>query len=282
MNKIIVSISNVEDINLYKNADAYIVSNASFCVKYPSSMSVNDIKNSITLAHSLNKEVILNINKVFLNDELKDLEEFIDSFKDLDGYMVADLGVYNILKRKGLENKVIYNPETLIVNYFDMNFCFKLNMKSVVLSKEMTLDNIIKSIEHAKKDVIVYSFGFYHMFYSRRKLVKNYFDEIKESNKHEKEHLLLKEATRENKYHIYQDDNGTLITNSDIFCNINYLDEIKADYLIDSYDLDKNYVNDVINAYRRRINGEYVDINEIQHEKYSFTEGFLFRKIGAR
>ena len=282
MNKIIVSISDKNEINLYKNADSFIVSNKQFCVKYPSSMSKEDIKDAVNLAHSLNKEIILNINKVYLNDELESLEEFIDEFKMVDGFMIADLGAFNILKRKGLSNKAIYNPETLVVNYFDMNFCFDLNMKSVVLSKEMTLDNIIKSIDHAKKDVIIYSFGFYHMFYSRRKLVKNYFDEIKEKDKHEKEHLLLKEATRENMYHIYQDDNGTIITNSDIFCNLNYLDEIKGDYLIDSYDLDSEYINDVINAYRRKIDGQYVDIEEIKNDKYSFTEGFLFRKIGAR
>ena len=282
MNKIIVSISNKSEISLYKNADSFIVSNKHFCVKYPSSMNNEEIRESISLAHSLNKEIILNINKVYLNDELSDLENFINEFNDVDGFMIADLGAFNILKRLGLSNKAIYNPETLIVNYFDMNFCFDLDMKSVILSKEMTLDNIIKSINHAKKDVMIYSFGFYHMFYSRRKLVKNYFDEIKQDNKHNNQHLLLKEATRDNKYHIYQDDNGTIITNSDIFCNLDYLDEIKGDYLIDSYDLDSDYINDVIDAYRRKIEGQYVDINEIKNDKYSFTEGFLFRKIGAR
>ena len=286
MNKIIVTISNLNEIEKFKNADIYVVANSSFSVKYPASFSCAEIKEASKIIHSLNKQIYLSINKVFLNDEIKELKVFLDELKDtdIDGYLVADLGAFNVLKNKNLAPKVIYSPETLIVNYYDMNFAFSLGMKSVVLSKEMTLDNILESIEKANGNVIVYSFGYYHMFYSRRKLVKNYFDFIQEKDKHQNEHLLLKEKTRENMYHIYQDDNGTIICNSDIFTNIDYIDEIKADYFIDSYDLDSDLVKQVIDLYKLKIEGNCISLTDIENldDKKTYTTGFLFRKIGAR
>lgn len=284
MAKIIVTINQLDDILNFKNADVFVVANNKFAVKYPASFSCALIKDAIKMAHSLNKEIYLSINKVYLNDELDDLKDFIKTFNNIDGYLVADLGAFHILKNLGLGNKTIYSPETLIVNYYDMNACFDMGMKSVVLSKEMTLQNIEDSIKVSKGNVIVYSFGYYHMFYSRRKLVKNYFDFINEEDKHQYEHLYLKEQTRDNMYHIYQDDNGTIICNSDIFCNIDYLDDINADYFIDSYDLDSAFVNKVIDIYKRHISGEAVSLDDIKNidDKKSYTTGFLFRKIGAR
>lgn len=286
MRKIIVTIKNIKEIDLYQNADVYVVANKDYAIKYPASFSTCEINEAASYIHSIGKEIYLSINKVFLNEEIFALENFLNKINHtiIDGYLVADLGAFYLLKKMGLKDKVIYSPETLIVNYFDMNYCFDLGMKSVVLSKEMTLNDIRTCISKAKSDVIIYSFGYYHMFYSRRKLIKNYFDQINEDNKHQNEHLLLKELTRNNMYHIFQDENGTIICNSDIFTNIDYLNQLDGDYFIDSYDLDESYVKQIIDIYSNKIkngNGSVKDLEKIDSSK-TFTTGFLFRKIGVR
>ena len=100
--------------------------------------------------------------------------------------------------------------------------------------------------------------------------------------------MRIKEATREDMYPIYQDENGTNIFSEEILCSIDHLSEIEGGsikmYLIDGIFEDVNYVKDVLDMYATYFETKENTFDKLK-EKYQdhrFTTGFFFKNIGLR
>jgi putative protease len=196
--------------------------------------------------------------------------------------------------------KLHWSTETLATNWFSCNYWGKKGAKRAVLAREINMDAIIEIKEKAEVEIEVLVHGMSCMFQSKRSLLGNYYEyqgkvmEI-ENRKMEK-NMFLHDKERENKYPIFEDENGTHIMSPNDICIIDELQEM-LEAGVDSFKIDgilKNseYILAVTKAYREAIDlffedqDQYEDkkdellasIEEIQPPNRRLDTGFFFKE----
>ena len=264
--------------------DAFIIGNKKYAVRLAASFDYETMKDLVNKIHDLNKLVYVSVNKLFTQNELEGLEEYLLSLKYLkiDGILFSDMAVYQICKRNKMDSLLIYDPDTLLVNSYDVKFYRDLGLQSVVLSKDISLDDIISVANKNPSFVTVLSYGHYQLFYSKRKLVENYFYAYeKDPEKYiENRNLLTQELTRNEMYPIYQDDNGTIIYSDKKLLYANYIKELNKEGINNFL---FNFMFDsVIEAKRIIMMYKEALSKDVLFDESNYTTGYLFRKTGVR
>ena len=131
--------------------------------------------------HPSDIEKVINVYKEYLNSDVL--------------FLVSDLGALNEGIKLGIENRIIYNPETMITNYLDFNEYSSLGVLSCGVSSEITLSDLKLIYEKNNKSIFYQVFGRRLMFYSRRHLISLY--ETKNNDKYPHVDAYLKESTRQ-------------------------------------------------------------------------------------
>ena len=114
---------------------ALIVANNQFALRANGDFSVDDINK---LQEATNKPIIVNINKLFHNHQLPQLEQYLIDLDNIgiEYIYVADLGILNIIKEHNLKLKVIYNTETTITNHYFSQLSGWLGISGIEVAKE--------------------------------------------------------------------------------------------------------------------------------------------------
>ena len=120
---IIVTPSSIKDFKLYEDATIFLVGNKEYCEGYPYSYSIEEMLQAIDEAKRLNKQIYINVNKIFQEFELDNLNSFLSliTSKNIDGLVYTDMAVYQYIKELGKTNLLIYASQTQIVNKHDAN-----------------------------------------------------------------------------------------------------------------------------------------------------------------
>jgi putative protease len=231
--------------------------------------------------------VWINLNALCHEDDLEGLNVILKNIASLsiDGILFADLAVYQYAKTYNLTEKLIYYPETYTTSAYDVTFWHKEGIKSLIIGREMTLEDIKKMSDDQPLPLTLVGHGYLNMFHSKRPLVENFF-------KHTKDHptdalknnrnLTLIEERRNETYPILQDDYGTHIFRSKPIASFSVLDEIKDSVdtmIIDTVLLREDTITQVINDYLTALAGEPVDMT-----RYDTTTdtGFYFKETGTK
>ena len=92
----------------------------------------------------LNSSIIsLKITRIFHEEELKNLKEILSKLKweKIKFIFYSDLGVYEIIKEWGYQDKLVYDANTYMTNADDVNAFSSLN-KYVVVSNQIAYSEI--------------------------------------------------------------------------------------------------------------------------------------------
>ncbi|MFA6800679.1 MAG: U32 family peptidase, partial [Acholeplasmataceae bacterium] len=177
--------------------------------------------------------------------------------------------------------KLIYNPETLMTNYYDFNFLVPTGIFGVFIAKEITLDDIKMIADKKQTKLFMVGHGHLNMFYSKRQLIKNYMDFINQENYlHNKQTIkLIEEKRKDEPYPILEDLAGTHVFRSQVFDSIDYLDVLSpiVDYLvIDTIFKDDDYAIEILKMYKHQ---KGLSKEELM-KKYDeiWDHGFFFKK----
>ena len=166
-------------------------------------------------------------------------------FKYIDYYLYSDLGFYQILVEKGMSDKAVYIAPTYLTNTSDINIFNKLN-GYVVVSNQISSEELKEILNHVTKQVIVQAFGMACCFYSRRELVTNYFKFKNKKPLNFRGKLgNLQEETRESEYHLVEDINGVRIFEEKHYYLAEELDDMinVSSLLISHFDIkNKDYL----------------------------------------
>ena len=174
----------------------------------------------------------------FINEEDRtQIYSYFDFIKGLnvDGIYFHDLGIYSIAKELNLHNKLIYDGYTILCNSLDVAFYMSKGINGVVLSRELTFEELNTIVRNNPKSCDVMIYGHPRLSYSKRKFLTNYFKEINIKYDYlNKQTLSLVEEKREYKMPIVEDLSGT---------------KIYADYILQMYKelpIIKPYINRAI------------------------------------
>ena len=216
----------------------------------------------INLIKSTNKKVIIDISFMLENEEISQITAFISFFKEYNcDFICSDLGVVQIFIDLEMQKRVIYDPNTLITNSYDLGFYLKF-----IDSAQLKMINMYPN--RATKLL----FGYHLMFHSKRHLISMYLKFLNKKQEIVNNESYLIEQTRHDKYHIIETERGTALFRPYIINNSSELLSLtNLKYgIVSSLFIDNETYIKVLNIYRLIID------NKINEEEGSL----LISKLG--
>ena len=250
-------------------------------------------------AHERNKKVWVALNIIPHNDEMDALPEYIQFLEkkaNVDGVIVADLGVLEMVK----ENSNLHisaSTQASNTNWRSVKMWQEMGASRVVLAREVSLENI-KEIRAKVPDIEIEVFihGAMCMSVSGRCLLSNYMIG-RDANRGDCaqscrwKYNVVEEDKDGNKKTVDSQDEPTHIFNSKDLCSIEFIDQI-LDAGVDSLKIEGRmkgiyYVATAVKVYREAIDNYYSgnykynekwlrELETMSHRKY--TSGFYFNK----
>lgn len=195
--KILFLVTNIDWINDLKTEGItnFVYPLVSFCVGIPDTFFISDIKEENSYIY---------INRVLDSKSIDLLKDILSSLpKNIKGIIFDDPGLINVLKNYNLE-KVLFLSH-FNTNYRSINYYFDY-VDEVVVSTDITEEEIDEIISKAKKKVSLYTFGLISGMYSRRTLLTSHSKHYNIPYENKK---LLKNSDKE--FLAYENEFGTVL-----------------------------------------------------------------------
>ncbi|MEK4720310.1 peptidase U32 family protein [Priestia sp. FSL W8-0524] len=275
------AVSEIESL-LQAGATAIMVGEQRYGLRLAGEFKREDIVEAVSIAHQHDAKVYVAMNGLFHNDKIAELNEYILFLKEasVDAIVFGDPAVLMAVRETAPEMKMHWSTETTGTNWYSCNYWGRKGAKRAVLARELSMDSIIDIKEKAEVEIEVQVHGMTCMFQSKRSLLGNYFEyqgkvmEI-ENRKVEKDMFLL-DNERNNKYPIFEDENGTHIMSPNDMCIIDELSEM-IDAEVDVFKIDgvlksPQYILEVTKKYRQAIDLCVDDREEYENVKDDLLE----------
>lgn len=284
-------------------ADAVYLGGEAFGLRKASkNFSIDQIEEGIKFAHEKGKKVYVTLNIVPHNKDLQGLEEYVTALSNIkvDAVIVADPGMFMIIKRTLPDMEIHISTQASVTNYETIMFWYNLGARRIVLARELSFKEVEEITSKIPEDLDIEAFvhGAMCMSYSGRCLMSNYMTGRDANMGDCAQPCRYKYAVVEEKrpgeyFPVEEHEDGTFIFNSKDLCMIEYIPElIKSgifSFKIEGRVKSSYYVATVIRAYRLAIDEYYKDPeNFIYKDKYldeikkvshrDFTTGFYFDK----
>lgn len=279
------SVAHIHDL-AKAGADAVLIGEQRYGLRLAGEFTRKDVREAVDVARKYGIRVYVAMNALFHNDKVDELSDYVRFLADIgvDAIVFGDPAVLMTVREVAPEMKLHWNTETTATNWYACNYWGRKGAKRAVLARELSMDAIIEIKQHAEVEIEVQVHGMTCMFQSKRSLIGNYFEyqgkwlEI-EKKKYEKG-MFLYDKERDNKYPIFEDENGTHIMSPNDICIIDELGDM-VDAGIDSFKIDgvlheAEYITNVTALYRRAI-----DLCVEAREQYEEEKGELLAQIEA-
>lgn len=284
--EIVVSLSTINNLTKVKQSGADgILFGGPFSLRFNYSLNEIKIINNYCTINNIKKYI--SIDSFIFEDDKVALYEYFDVLKGLniDGIYFTDLAIINISKEYGLDDRLIYDSDTLMTNSLDSAFYLNKGI-DVVLSRELTLEEVNKILDNHLGLIDMQVFGHLKMSYSKRKFLSNYFKHInKDIDITSKRNIKLVEENREYALPILEDKYGTRIYTDYVLLMYEELIELKPKLerclLDDTFIKETDLVFDVIKDIKRltKDNVEFLIENiENKYPDVYFSKGYLYNK----
>lgn len=265
-----------------------LVSDEFHGTRMPAFFSMDKLDMMIDSAKKLGMKVVIAMNRIYMEEDLSSIDNYMEYLisKDIDYIYYNDPCIYIHALKYDLVNKLIYNPDTLCSNSYDINFMLRKGIYGCVIAKELTLEQME---EIAKKSVnsMVIIHGYLNMSYSKRLLLDCYLDEInKDADLKHNYHLKLKEATRNDYMPVYEDEKGTSIYTPYVQESFEELNALIAsgvnDFIVERSFVDIDMICDAIKGYREIESGK--DAKDVKtafyqkYDQYPLNTGYMYQK----
>ncbi|RBP94044.1 putative protease [Cytobacillus firmus] len=302
--ELLVTPARVEDIEqlVSAGADAFVVGEQRYGLRLAGEFTREDVQKTVEIAHKHGKKVYVAMNALFHNDKVPELEGYISFLKKInaDAIIFGDPAVLMAARSAAPDMKLHWNTETTATNWYTCNYWGRKGAKRAVLAREINMDAIIEIKENAEVEIEVQVHGMTAMFQSKRSLLGNYYEyqgkALEVENRAQEKSMFLHDKERENKYPIFEDENGTHIMSPNDICIIDELQEM-IEAGIDSFKIDgvlksPEYIIEVTKLYRKAIDlcvedpDQYDEIKddllgeieEIQPANRKLDTGFFFKE----
>ncbi len=206
-------VSELKDLCLLENTkvNGWIVNIFGLSCYYDHLYSLEEIERIVDIAHKQNQKVYVNAKKIIHE---QDIDKVIYLVKELekigiDYYIYGDVAFLEIVENLQIKAKLIYQVATYMTNKYDINEMLKDN-NSVVISTELSLEEMKEIINDTPKELYLHAFGYYPIFHSRRELISNYLIYRNREIDLEENYDVVEEL-RKSHYPIEQNENGMVV-----------------------------------------------------------------------
>lgn len=162
---------------LIYGADAVYIGGYNYSLRAnANNFSIDDIKEAVTFAHSLNKKVYVTVNILFHNNDLNGLDEYLSTLSNLgvDAFIVSDMSVIKRINKLKLKPEIHISTQESSTNKYAFKFWESLNASRVVLGRECSKEDIIDIKNNTNLELEVFIHGAMCTSYSGRCVLSNY------------------------------------------------------------------------------------------------------------
>ena len=141
-------------------ADACYIGGRNFSLRAnATNFSIEEIKEACDIAHKMNKKVYVTVNIVFQNDDFTNLVEYLKELANakVDAIIVSDPSVIEIVKNNNINLNIHISTQYSSSNTEVVSFFKSLGCERVVLSRELSKNEIKEIIDKCNIDVEVFS-----------------------------------------------------------------------------------------------------------------------------
>lgn len=282
--ELLVKLRNTKNVEKIKAiCDGFIVGSI-FTTGYR--YSIDELRKINNYCKDNNLKIYIEIENFISEDDKIQLFNYMDFIASLnvDGIYFHDLGIFDIAKEYGLTSKLIYDGQTIICNSLDVAFYKSQGIDGIVLSRELTLEELDGIVINNPDICDVLIFGHTRLSYSKRKFLTNYLKEIdKEYDFLNSETMRLVEEKRDYQLPIIEDESGTKIYTDYIFQMYNEISNLKPFIkrgIIDTLFIDDEVISVVLRDYKRITNENSSFLLENLVTKYpnKYSTGYLYQK----
>ena len=183
MKKILVMPNSIDNLGKVLNStvDGIILPLEGLAINSNIYFTIEDIKNIINLT---SKEICVSINKIMHTEDLEFLEESLVKLNKLNIRKIFfyDVSVITICKRLNIKKDLVIFQEHLNASLYTNNFYKDRGIAYTTITNDITMEEINEISKHNK--LILIGYGYLPIFNSRRHLVSNYLEYIKEKKIH--------------------------------------------------------------------------------------------------
>ena len=249
--------------------------------------SLKEIVEINVICKANQKKLYIALDDFISEDDINALYQYLEFIRKLepDGIYFHDLGIIAAAKKYGLSDRLIYDGKTVACNSLDTAFLLSKGIDSVVLSRELTLEEIARILQNNPRQIDLQVFGHQRLSYSKRRFLSNYFKEInKKYYKYlDNENLFLVEEQRDYKLPIIENEEGTFIYSDYVLEMFNELPELKP-YLkraiIDTLFINDDTIIDVCKDLHRITSDNKLFLRDHLYQNHpdSYSSGFLYQR----
>ena len=164
-------------VTLLYGADAVYIGGQNYSLRAnANNFSLEEIKEGCIFAHSLGKRVHLTLNIVFHNEDMADVEKYIQDVVDcgIDAFIVSDPFIISYIKTNFPQVEVHLSTQNSTSNYKAIEFFEKEGVDRVVLARELSKKQIAEIVEKVGVDIEVFIHGAMCTCFSGRCALSNY------------------------------------------------------------------------------------------------------------
>ena len=264
-------------------ADAVYAGTSSLSLRTRAEMEDNDLIKTIQYAHAIGKKVYTAMNIYAWDESYEEIKKQAKILNELkvDGIIVADGGVVEIVKQYAPDVPIHISTQANTVSYHSANFWYHNGAQRVILGREMNKKQIAELIANKPKslEVEIFVHGAICFGYSGRCFLSDFLagrsanlGDCAQSCRWDYKIYVEEKNKPGNLMPVEQDEKGTYIFSSKDLCLIQEIPEI-IQMGVDSLKIEgrlktEYYLASVVNAYRNALDDYQKAPEQYEASKY--------------
>ena len=143
--KILIEPLSIENLQV-ENVDGYVLPLQNYAVQSKKYFTLEEIKK--VRKKYPEKEIFISLNKNFFNAEIEPLKELLLELDKLhfNGIFFYDLAILELKRELNLTTDLVWSQTHMVNNYKTCNYYHSKGVKYALISKEITLEEILEII----------------------------------------------------------------------------------------------------------------------------------------
>lgn len=247
---------------IHYGADAVYLGDSRFSLRNRAgNFGPNELEGAVQYAHECGVKAYVTVNIFPHNRDLQEIEAHAELLTEIrpDAVVLSDPGVFSMLKKKAPDIEIHISTQANITNSASALFWEDLGAKRLVLSRELSLDEIREIRAKTAVELEVFVHGSLCISYSGRCYMSSFLASRSANtggctNSCRWNYTLMEEKRQGEYFPVFEDDRGTYVMSSKDLCMIGHLD-LLAEAGVDSFKIEGrmkgiNYVAGVVKTYR--------------------------------
>ncbi len=271
-------------------------------MRQPGDIGQEALQEAAAAARRLGAKVYVNMNKLFRNRELEGLPDYLRAVRaaEADAVVFGDPAVWMNVRQHAPDLALFWNAEMTGTNSSSASYWGRRGASRAVVARELNEDEISDLKAKANMQIQVQVHGMTNIYHSHRNLLESYLQHLGREatliRKGPDKGLFLVEAERpDERFPVYEDDNGTHVMSPDDICLLEALPElIRAgvdSFYIETLLKSEEYNETVLRSYREALDRwrddpegyalderALDDIRQLQSPDRELGFGFLYKE----